>query len=392
MTDEWFYQHGGRVHGPVSLHELRVAMWLRFALPTDLVRHRVTAGWAAAETFPELKEPPHQDGDDMKAGIRKTGFTLVELLVVIAIIAVLVGLLLPAVQSAREAARRIKCAANLKQVGLSLLAHADAKRHFPPGGVRCPTASFYGHSWWVFVLPFLEENAVYDQFDQTGRSSGTQYQSTGWLILGDGMANLHNRNLLNGFALPSAQCPSSPFPVFSDDTRGMTFSGSAFVGISGSVDHPSVRTIVSYNGGGTISMGGILTPQTSVRPQTITDGLSKTLLVGEQSDFSRLADGTRRDCRVTGLLTMSLSSFYPGDPRLWNLTTIRHPISKDATLQYACQTGGPVGSNTALQSAHPGIAHVVFADGAVRGLRETTEVTVLRRLADRDDGSVVSIE
>lgn len=316
-------------------------------------------------------------------------FTLVELLVVIAIIATLIGLLLPAVQGAREAARRIKCGANLRQVGLALLAHADAKRTFPPGGVRCPTASFYGHSWWVFILPFIEEQGVYDRFDKTGKASGTQYQSTGWLLLGDGVNNGHNRNLLNGFSLPAAQCPSSPIPVFITDTDGRQYSGSSFVGIAGSVDHGTAQTIVNYNGGGTFSAGGILPAEKPVRLQSISDGMSKTMMVGEQSGFSRMPDGARKECRSAGLLTMSLSSYFPGDPRLWNLTTIKHPISKDATLQYGCQTGGPLSSNTPLQSAHPEVAFVAFADGSVRALAESTELTVLKRFADRDDGQVV---
>lgn len=316
MTDEWFYQHSGRVYGPVSLRDLRTALWLRFALPTDLVRHRVNSGWAAADSFAELRAPLQREGDeDMTNTPHKTGFTLVELLVVIAIIGTLVGLLLPAVQSAREATRRITCGSNLRQVGLALLAHVDAKKAFPPGGVRCPTASFYGHSWWVFILPFIEEQAVYDGFDKTGKASGTQYQSTGWLLLGDGVNNGHNRNLLNGFSLSAAQCPSSPFPTFVTDTDGKRYSGSSFVGITGSVDHGSARTIVNYNGGGTFSAGGILPAEQTVRAQSITDGMSKTMMVGEQSGFSLMPDGTRKECRSAGLLTMSLSSYFPGDPR-----------------------------------------------------------------------------
>lgn len=390
MTDEWFYKCNGRVHGPVSLHDLRVAIWLGFALPSDLVRHRITADWAQAKTFAELSKPPHRDGADTMTRDHRTGFTLVELLVVIAIIATLVGLLLPSVQSAREAARRLVCSSNLRQVGLALLVHADTKRAFPPGGVRCPTARFYGHSWWVPTLPYLEEQGVYERFDKTGNSSGKQYQSTGWLLLGGGVNNDHNRNLLNGFIIPVAQCPSSPFPRFATDTDGKQFSGTSFIGISGSVDHSSAQTIVNYNGGGTVSSGGVLVPQKAVKPQQISDGLSKTILVGEQSDFSTTQNGIRKTCRGgTELLTMSLSDYFPGDPRLWNLTTVKHPISKDASLQYGCLTGGPLSSNTPLQSAHNGLAHAVFGDGAVRPLSENTDLIVLKRLADRDDGQVV---
>jgi hypothetical protein len=157
------------------------------------------------------------------------------------------------------------------------------------------------------------------------------------------------------------------------------------------VDHRSAQTIVNYNGGGTFSAGGILPAEQTVRVQAITDGMSKTMMVGEQSGFSRMPDGTRKECRSAGLLTMGLSSCFPGDPRLWNLTTIGHPITKDATLQYGCNPGpgGPVPSNTPLQSSHPDLALAVFADGSVRALPESTDLTVLKRFADRDDGQVV---
>ena len=385
MLRDWFYRHAGHVHGPVTIRDLRAAVLLRFVHPDDLVRERVLGDWTPARKVPELHEVARpQPGD--KAGTKCSGFTLVELLVVIAIIGVLIALLLPAVQSAREAARRISCGSNLRQVGVAMLSHVDAKRVFPPGGVRCPTASFYGHSWWIPLLPFLEEASMYDRFDKTGKASGTQYQSTGWLLLGDGVGNYYNRTLLNGFVMRFAQCPSSPFPVSFDDSNGMRFSSSAFVGISGSVDHPTARTIVNYNGGGTFSEGGILFAEKSVRPATVTDGLSKTMMVGEQSDYSIEQNGQRKDCRLSQWPTMSLSSYFPGDPRLWNLTTIMHPISKDATLQYTCQFGGPVSSNTPLQSAHPGMAFAVFGDGSVRPLSETTSLSMLKQFADRDDG------
>jgi prepilin-type N-terminal cleavage/methylation domain-containing protein len=398
VKSEWFYRHKGRVYGPVSLTDLRTSLTLGFLSPADMVCERLLGEWVrVTEATPSASACRHrrsadgalQQQSEFGSHTSPRGFTLVELLVVIAIIATLIGLLLPAVQGAREAARRIACGSNLRQVGVALIAHAETKKAFPPGGVRCPTARFYGHSWWIFILPFIEEQAAYDRFDKTGKASGRQYQSTGWLLLGDGVNNGHNRDVFNGFSLASAQCPSSPIPTFITDADGKRFSGSSFVGITGSVDHRTARTIVSYNGGGTFSAGGILPAEQTVRVQAITDGMSKTMMVGEQSGFSRMPDGTRKECRSAGLLTMSLSSYFPGDPRLWNLTTIKHPISRDATLQYGCQTGGPLSSNTPLQSSHPDLALVVFADCSVRALPESTDLTVLKRLADRDDGQVV---
>jgi prepilin-type N-terminal cleavage/methylation domain-containing protein len=99
--------------------------------------------------------------------IAARGFTLVELLVVIAIIGILVALLLPAVQSAREAARRAQCANNMKNIGLALLNYADAKKTLPPAtGLVMGFAEVTGGTWVVKILPYIEEQAVYDRFDQ----------------------------------------------------------------------------------------------------------------------------------------------------------------------------------------------------------------------------------
>ena len=201
MTDEWFYKHGGRVHGPVSVHDLRVAICLGFALPTDLVRYRITADWAQAKTFTELCEAPLRDGDNIMDRNPRIAFTLVELLVVIAIIATLVGLLLPAVQSAREAARRISCVNNQKQVGLAIQLYHDARQRFPTGAgytqeaSGCPVGT--GRYMWTFkVMPFLELSSVASLINPGSWNGGG--------------AQGGDANTLRAFQteLPAFQCPS----------------------------------------------------------------------------------------------------------------------------------------------------------------------------------------
>ena len=93
------------------------------------------------------------------------GFTLVELLVVITIIGILIALLLPAVQAAREAARRMQCSNNLKQVGLAILNYESSYSVLPPGGLRLSSRAAYGSSWWVRILPYIEAGNVLDRYD-----------------------------------------------------------------------------------------------------------------------------------------------------------------------------------------------------------------------------------
>src|SRR6476646_2594215 len=98
--------------------------------------------------------------------IRRTAFTLVELLVVIAIIGVLVALLLPAIQAAREAARRSQCQNNLKQIGLAIQQHADAKKVFPMGRNQFDQ---WAVSWAFYLLPYMEETTIYNSYKPTAR-------------------------------------------------------------------------------------------------------------------------------------------------------------------------------------------------------------------------------
>jgi prepilin-type N-terminal cleavage/methylation domain-containing protein len=113
--------------------------------------------------------------DNPKSKIQnpRLAFTLVELLVVIAIIGILIALLLPAVQAAREAARRLHCSNNLKQMGLALHNYESANRVFPSGSRshRSDNSWTWGHAWAVCILPFAEQNALYDQFDMVGVNS-----------------------------------------------------------------------------------------------------------------------------------------------------------------------------------------------------------------------------
>jgi type II secretory pathway pseudopilin PulG len=316
----------------------------------------------------------------------QAAFTLVEPLVVIVIIATLVGLLLPAVQTAREAARNASCENNLMQLGFASLAHHEALRTFPVGNVRCPTASFYGHSRWAPLLPFIDKRPLYEQFDKTCKQTDTPYQSTGWVGAGDSAVNGNNQTLLNNLGLPTGNCASSVFWPLSTFSSGNLIFVSDYAGVAGSSDHRTAFSSGNYNGG-VIPAGGLRIPNAPVKTASVSDGLSHTLLIGEQSDYCRLADGTKANCWSSCVhgFTTALSNFFPGDPRVFNLTTVRYPVSKDASLANC-------GGNSPLQGAHPAGPNAVFGDGSLRLLAENTSIQVLKAMADHDDGGVANDE
>ena len=143
----------------------------------------------------------------------RRAFTLVELLVVIAIIGVLVGLLLPAVQAARESARRSSCQNNLKQIGLGLHNYHDSFDAFPIGAATA-SAGGWGVSWWMRILPYIDESAVFNRITFSG-------PNTGWTCCGsaEGAAN---GVVMQSATIKSAACPSSPLEKKRDTGGGLT--------------------------------------------------------------------------------------------------------------------------------------------------------------------------
>jgi prepilin-type processing-associated H-X9-DG protein len=318
---------------------------------------------------------------------------LVELLVVIAIIGILIALLLPAVQAAREAARRSQCTNNLKQIGLGLHNHHDTYQRFPPG---CATdyppfapATYggWGSSWLVYILPYVEQGPLYQKWAFTGSS---------------GYDNANNRPLINNLVINGYLCPSSPLPLNSAGGPDTRFSGN-YAAIAGAVNGliPGYTEARVHSGGGGIVGGnGALIPNGQTGFRDITDGTSNCAAAGEHGDWLFSTTGTKIDYRAGQIHGWSMGcgaqgvppNYGSGDNRAFNTTTIRYAINNKrnngAGWDGNCTTGvcQNMGNNTPLNSAHPGGVNLLLCDGSVRFVSETVPLDVVARLATRDDG------
>jgi len=374
---------------------------------------------------------------------RRSAFTLIELLVVIAIIAILIGLLLPAVQKVREAAARSSCSNNLKQIGIALHAYHDTYKKLPFGcatdaaPVPQATGGGWGSSWMVFILPQMEQSGLANQWVYTGSSGYTNANNRalttgGFINTSTGVAT----NGTTGLVFPSYRCPASPLPMFAQ-YGNLKVMVSSYSGISGAANagalsnttftetriDNSASGVNCCGGGGPASGGGILFRGSEIKMTDITDGTSNTLLVGEQSDVlignptPTVANSPtiKMQFNSSGLYGWPMGTNTNGnifntgqtssDNRQFNCTTIRYPINmKAGTLGYgwpATQAGNAtqlgdctvgvcydMGNNIPLNSTHTGGANVLMADGSVRFLRDATDIGILALSAVRDDGKV----
>ncbi len=310
--------------------------------------------------------------------VSSSGFTLVELLVVIAIIGILVALLLPAIQAAREAARRMTCSNNLKQMGLALQSYHDVHKKFPPSITRAT-----GWSWGTHILPQLEQQALYDGLDIT----------TPWDERDLDKLELA-RTVLPFYLCPSDASEDPSMNLKKPPSRRRTEDGepvalSNYVAVNGNLD---AKTI--YLGKGLpeeealLKYSGIIHTFTGRRIRDVTDGLSNTLLVGERDTVDP-----------------QIGSFWAagGPPR--NYRQDHHAVG-----YYICgictgwSTPRLINSQAraAFSSQHPGGAQFAIADGSVRFIDDdldasddreeydgTVSMSVLQRLCQRDDGNPI---
>jgi len=331
-------------------------------------------------------------GDIAMGSSKKRAFTLVELLVVIAIIGILIALLLPAVQAAREAARRSQCTNNLKQIGLALHNYHDVQRCFPLGaytGVGATYGYDSGTNWRTEILPYLEQGALYSKLT----FNGSYFSGYSGLIFSGGNV------VLQGLKVDVYLCPSSPIDPFVNATGTANDSKSLmhhYVGISGAYPDPGSRTSTSVcsanSSRGPVCASGLLVPNRIKAARDATDGLSNTIFVGEQSGkvgtdpiaANYLGGWNGVNCANLAAswgvadITSGANFYYCA------LTTVRWAINTQTTV--SSSSSQPYETNTILNSFHPGGINTGVADGSVRFLADTTDINVLLRACAADDG------
>ncbi|QDV25198.1 DUF1559 domain-containing protein [Aureliella helgolandensis] len=327
----------------------------------------------------------------------RRGFTLVELLVVIAIIGILVGLLLPAVQAAREAARRMQCSNNLKQIGLSFHNYASSHKKFPPGflffdprmsgrGDRVNRQPGWG--WQTMILPYVEQGNIFNQIVFDGR----------------GMTDAPNNEIINQ-PVPFALCPSSGDPQhiqLGPDTLPVNpgIASSNYLGVAGSF------VASAYYNQPAGRKNGMTIEDRSIKFGDVTDGTSNTLIVGEVA-FS----GNGKNFGSGGFLWDP--KWYGSFQTRGGLARADGPECVMRAGQFRMNPPSVVSANVkrnSFKSRHTGGAQFALADGSVHFISENidhtqtgwgpvnngsvpwSQVGTFQRLCSRNDGQVASID
>jgi prepilin-type N-terminal cleavage/methylation domain-containing protein/prepilin-type processing-associated H-X9-DG protein len=274
---------------------------------------------------------------------KRSAFTLIELLVVIAIIAILIGLLLPAVQKVREAAARSQCQNNLKQIGLAMQNYHDVYKFLPPGWATSPNGSVApspGWSWGVIILPYLEQANLYTTLNPDLATPGAPKASNTTI----------NGQTPYQLALPVYLCPSDPGTTLNPNTILQSYALSNYV----------CNRMVLGPGG----LDGS-SKQSNMKLVSIMDGTSNTFLVGERDTYTNIG-------ATWAARSSSSSASFEGRPGLG----LNHPCPNEpaGTLP---PTGTGCGPNAderlGFTSNHSGGCNFVFADGSVHFLSNSID-------------------
>jgi len=337
---------------------------------------------------------------------KRPGFTLVELLVVIAIIGVMVGLLLPAVQAAREAARRMSCSNNLKQIGLGMHNYHDTANGFPPGYINqspmvypSTNTSHSQWAWGALILPFIEQGALHETL-QVGK-----------INLADALTPGGPFDRTAAIATPVASfiCPTDSGPMVHQTADALRDSAGAWRNVA-KANYIGVNTTQRWHTGGRLTGPDVGKPSQwgtppnqnqrpngcffrdrSINMRDILDGTSNTMLIGERTYQYSTPTGNPVVCRAGVWAGNDISNEQLTIHR--SLGTLVNTIN--STNFDMCVRG--------FAGPHPGGIMFLFADGSVHFISETIDHvpwtvsgndnvdSILERLGARDDGQVVSV-
>ncbi len=362
------------------------------------------------------------------------GFTLIELLVVIAIIAVLIALLLPAVQSAREAARRIQCTNNLKQIGLALHNYLETVNSFPLGGAVAyadPPGSGSDYSWirgfqpgetyWgtfsaqAFLLPYLEQGPIYNACNFNWCSTydvGYSVNSTATLTViqsllcpSDALAGRTGINSYLGSMGPTTDTQGWLSPNFPSSSMPGIFSYGSSASIAAVTDGTSNTIAFSetlvYPDGGSVGLNqpyrGSATPS-AANPQAL------AVNVMTLPNFMTLINADLQTCNqafqaggsnlASGIYSAGYSWALAGADSTYFTTVVppNSPQANWASCRFGCQgCGTSPGANYAnVSSFHPGGVNAAFADGSVRFIKNSVNMLTWMQLGTKGGGEIIS--
>jgi prepilin-type N-terminal cleavage/methylation domain-containing protein/prepilin-type processing-associated H-X9-DG protein len=299
----------------------------------------------------------------MRSRQNRVAFTLVELLVVIAIIGILIALLLPAIQAARESARRNECLNHLKQMGVAIQMHHDVKKQFPTGRNG---RNAFSLSWAYFILPQIEEQAIYDAYVPGKRADDPENAMT-------------MRTPIAIYACPSRRAPAADRNFDNNDDPPLVRDAASLGDYAGNagLEEDTGLEAEDYTGPGAIdlSKAGPIFTGSNIGARRVLDGLAKTLAIGEKHIRPIESDWDEEMVHFE----QGDTAFLSGDHIFAILRCTEEGLAEDANDDEDEKFGG----------MHPGVTNFVFLDGHVESVSNDIAIPAIEGLSTVGGGEIV---